>query len=371
MTRWDDPAPGEREGEDRTWDVVRDAYEERIRVPRKRDWRPIAIAVAATVIVAGSVTPVGHAVFGSLRDAVRGEQNAAPALFALPTPHSRLLVSSAEGAWVVQSDGSKRLLRGYHDPSWSPHGLYVAAVRTNELRALEPNGAVHWSIGRTGAIRNPRWSFDGFRIAYFAGPTLRVINGDGTRDHVLASDARPGVSAWQPASHFLAYINAAGNIVVRNVDRPAQFAVIRTRLTPHQLQWTPNGRLLVAVGPHTIGIFAQRGPQLRRIDAGMSTIAALSVSPDGKHIAFIEMRTSQSSLQVTGTRAGPTRELFKGVGIFTNVLWAPDGRSLLLDWSSANQWLFIHSVPVKKVDAVSNISGSFGEEPSLAGWCCP
>jgi hypothetical protein len=371
MRPWDDPAPGEREAGDRSWDVVREAYEERIRVPRKRDWRPIAIAAAAAVVVAGAVTPAGHAVFGSLRDAVRGEQNAAPALFELPTPRSRLLVNSAEGAWVVQSDGSKRLLRGYHEASWSPHGLYVAAVRTNELRALEPNGAVHWSIGRTGAIRSPRWSFDGFRIAYFAGPTLRVINGDGTRDHVLTRDARPGVSAWQPASHFLAYVNAARNIVVRNVDRPARFAVIRTRLTPRQLQWTPDGRLLVAVGPHTIGIFAQRGPQVRRIDTGGTTIAASSVSPDSKRIAFVEMRTGQSSLQVTGTRAGPTRELFKGVGIFTNVVWAPTGHSLLLDWSSADQWLFIHSVPVKKVDAVSNIRANFGEEPSLAGWCCP
>jgi WD40 repeat protein len=368
---WDTPAPGEREAGDRSWDVVRAAYDERIRVPRKRDWRPIAIAAAAAVVIAGAVTPVGHAVLGSLRDAVRGEPNAAPALFALPTPHSRLLVSSADGIWVVQSDGSKRLLRGYHDPSWSPHGLYVAAVRTNELRALEPNGAVHWSIGRTGLIRAPRWSFDGFRVAYFAGPTLRVINGDGTRDHVLTRAARPGMSAWQPSSHSLAYVNAAGNIVVRNVDRTAQFAVIRTRLTPRQLQWTPDGRLLVAVGPRTIGIFGQRGPQIRRIDTDGATIAASSVSPDGKRIAFIEMGTGRSSLQVTGTRAGPTREVFKGVGIFANVAWAPDGRSLLLDWSSTNQWLFIHSRPVKKIVAVSNIRTNFGDEPSLAGWCCP
>ena len=370
MRRWDDPAPGEREAGDRSWDVVRGAYEERIRVARKRDWRPNAIAAAAAVVVAGAVTPPGHAVFGSLRDAVRGEPNATPALFSLPTPRSRLLVNSAAGAWVVQSDGSKRLLRGYHDASWSPHGLYIAAVRTNELRALEPKGAVHWSIGRTGAIRNPRWSFDGFRIAYFAGSALRVINGDGTRDRVLTRDARLGVSAWQPASHFLAYVNTPGNIVVRNADRPAQLAVIRTRLTPHQLQWTPDGRLLVAVGPHTIGIFARRGPQLRRIDTGGATIAALSVSPDGKDVAFIETRPGQSSLQITGTRAGPTRELFKGVGTFTNVVWAPDGHSLLLDWSSADQWLFIRT-PVKKLVAVSNIRVNFGQETALAGWCCP
>jgi hypothetical protein len=371
VRRWDEPAPGERESGDRTWNVVRDACEERIRVPRKRDRRPIVLAVAAAVVVAGAVTPPGHAVFGSLRDAVRGKRNAAPALLSLPAAHSRLLVQSAEGAWVVQSDGSKRLLRGYHDASWSPHGLYVAAVRGSELRALEPNGAVHWSIGRTGAIRSPRWSFDGYRIAYFAGHTMRVINGDGTHDRALTRDARPGVLAWQPASHALAYMNAAGNIVIRDVDRRAHFAVIRTRLTPRRLEWTPDGRLLVATGAHTIGVFAQRGPLQRRIDTGAATIAASAVSPDGKELAFIESRADQSSLQGTGTATGPTREIFKGAGIFTNVVWAPDGRSLLLDWSSADQLLFIHSVPVEKVDAVSNISANFGKEPSLVGWCCP
>ena len=371
MSGWDGAAPDERAAGDRSWDVVRAAYEERIRVPRKRDWRPLAIAAAVAVLVAGAVTSPGHAVLGSLRDAVGGEQNASPALVSLPGPHSRLLVNSAAGVWVVQSDGSKRLLRGYHNPSWSPHGIYVAAVRDHELRALEPNGAVHWSIGRTGTIRNPRWSFDGFRISYFAGPTLRVINGDGTKDRVLTRDARPGVSAWQPASHTLAYVNAKGNIVVRDVDRAAHFAVIRTRLTPRQLQWTPDGRLLVAAGPHTIGIFAPRGPQLRRIDTGAATIAASSISPDGKRVAFIEVGPGQSSLRITGTDTGPTREIFKGAGIFTNIVWSPDGRVLLLDWNSAQQWLFIHSIPVKRIATVSNTHANFGKEPSLVGWCCP
>ncbi len=370
MTLWREPAPGEREAANRSWEVVRSAFEERIPTPRTRHWRPtVAVALAAAIVAAAFSTP-GLAVLGSFRDAVRGERNAKPALLSLPTS-GRLIAESNAGAWVVQRDGSKRLLRGYHDPSWSPHGLYLAAVRSNELRALEPSGTVHWSIGRPGTIRNPRWSFDGFRIAYFAGPTFRVINGDGTRDHVLTRDARPGVSAWQPASHAVAYVNAAGNIVVRDVDRPAHFSVIRTRLAPRQLEWTPDGRLLVAVGWHSVGVFAQRGPQLRRIDTGAATITASSVSPDGEHIAFIETRTGQSSLQVTGTGAGPTREIFKGAGIFTNVVWSPNGRWLLLDWSSADQWLFIRSVPVKRIVAISNIRANFGEESSLAGWCCP
>src|SRR5205823_7269551 len=99
----------------------------------------------------------GRAVLGSLKDAVRGEKNAKPALFSLPTS-GQLLVASDRGVWVVQSDGSKRLLRRYRDPSWSPHGIYLAALRGHELRALEPDGAVHWSLARPGRLASPRWS---------------------------------------------------------------------------------------------------------------------------------------------------------------------------------------------------------------------
>jgi Tol biopolymer transport system component len=370
MRPWDDPAPSEREAGDRSWDVVRDAYEERIRVPRKRDWRPIAIAAAAAVVVAGAVTPPGHAVFGSLRDAVRGEPNAAPALFSLPTPHSRLLVNSADGAWVVQNDGSKRLLDGYRDASWSPHGLFLAATRGGELRALEPSGKVHWSIGRVGRIRNPRWSFDGFRVAYFAGGTLRIVNGNGTGDHLLTRDVRPGPSAWQPNTHALAYVNRAGKIQIANVDKRSRSATVQTRGAPHQLEWTSDGKRLIAVERNAVEVFWQRGPRIGGLDRGTARVVAASISPNGKSIAFIETQGNRSTLQLTGVLGGPTGPVFSGAGSFTKIIWSPDGRWLLLDWSSADQWLFIRR-PVKKLVAVSNIRVNFGQEPTLAGWCCP
>jgi len=372
MRLWDDPAPGEREAGERSWNVVRDAYEERIHVPRKRGWRPIAIAAAAAVVVAGAVTSPGHAVFGSLRNAVRGEPNAAPALFSLPTSRSRLLVNSADGAWVVQKDGSKRLLDGYRDASWSPHGLFLAATRGGELRALEPSGKVHWSIGRVGRIRNPRWSSDGFRIAYFAGGTLRVVNGDGTGDHLLTRDVRPGPSAWQPNAnaHALAYVNRAGKIQIGNVDKRNRSATVQTRDAPRQLEWTSDGKWLVAVERNAVEVFGRRGPRIGGLDRGAARVVDASISPNGKSIAFIETEGTRSTLQLTGVLGGPTGPVFSGAGTFTKVIWSPDGRWLLLDWSSADQWLFIRR-PVKKLVAVSNIRANFGEEPSLAGWCCP
>jgi hypothetical protein len=203
MRRWSDPAPGEGDAGERSWEVVRKAYEERLPAPHRRDRRAFVLVAIAAAVLAAALSPPGLAVWGSLRDAVRGEENAKPALFSLPTPHSRLLVNSAEGAWVVQSDGSKRLLSGYRDASWSPHGLYIAAIHGDELRALEPNGDVHWSLARRG-LSSPRWSFDGYRIAYFAGSSLRIVNGDGTDDHRLTRNVRPRALAWQPGRHVLA-----------------------------------------------------------------------------------------------------------------------------------------------------------------------
>jgi tricorn protease-like protein len=149
---------------------------------------------------------------------------------------------------------------------------------------------------------------------------------------------------------------------VQNFDVPRSPAHIRTRLSPHDLQWTPDRRI-VAVGAHAIGIFARRGPQLSRFGAA-GRIAAASVSPDGARIAFVEVRNNVSTVQVNG------QTVFKGAGAITNLAWSPDGRWLLLDWSSADQWLFIRR-PVKKLVAVSNIRMNFGDDSTLRGWCCP
>jgi Tol biopolymer transport system component len=231
---------------------------------------------------------------------------------------------------------------------------------------------VHWSIGRVGRIRNPRWSSDGFRIAYFAGGTLRVVNGDGTGDHLLTRDVRPGPSAWQPNAnaHALAYVNRAGKIQIGNVDKRNRSATVQTRDAPRQLEWTSDGKWLVAVERNAVEVFGRRGPRIGGLDRGAARVVDASISPNGKSIAFIETEGTRSTLQLTGVLGGPTGPVFSGAGTFTKVIWSPDGRWLLLDWSSADQWLFIRR-PVKKLVAVSNIRANFGEEPSLAGWCCP
>src|SRR5204862_17785 len=108
-------------------------------------------------------------------------------------------------------DGAKRLLGRYTTASWSPHGLFEVAVHGHELAALDPKGNVRWSLERDGVVRDPRWSPDGYRIAYRAGSSLRVVAGDGTGDHLLARDIAPVAPAWRPGGdHVLAYVTPAG-----------------------------------------------------------------------------------------------------------------------------------------------------------------
>jgi hypothetical protein len=373
---WREPAPGEREAGERSWEVVRSAFEERAPVPRRRDWRPVAAIAVAAAIVAAALSPPGLAVLDSLRDAVRGEENANPALFSLPTS-GRLLVNSEQGAWVVQRDGSKRLLAGYRDASWSPHGLFLAAVHGHELRALEPDGDLHWSVARP-EVELPRWSNAGGgdeRIAYLTPPALRVIGGDGRGDRVLARNVARVAAAWQPSSHVLAYVDDGDRVVVVDADTGRRLWSARAQQPPVALEWSPTGRYLLARGSATITIFGADGRN--RLDPLAPPAAPLldaSFAPSKDAVAFVQRARGQSvlwfypRLRPDGTAAS---RVFAGAGTLERVVWSPDGRWLLLGWPSADQWLFIRSAKVRKVIPVSGIGEAFGAEAKIEGWCCP
>ena len=147
--------PGEHEARERTWSVAATAFSERQPVERDRRMLKPAVAIAfAVAALAAVLSPPGRAVLDEIREVV-GVERAQPALFSLPAP-GRLLVSSDAGVWVVQQDGSKRLLGDYREASWSPFGRFVVAARENELAALEPDGDVRWTLARPG-VRSPRW----------------------------------------------------------------------------------------------------------------------------------------------------------------------------------------------------------------------
>jgi hypothetical protein len=215
--------PGEHEARERAWGVVAAAFAEREPVPRRRSWKPVAAVAVALVALAGLLSPPGRAVLDEIREVV-GVEGAEPALFSLPTG-GRLLVTSDAGAWVVERDGSKRLLGDYREASWSPFGAFVVASRANELVALEPDGDVRWSLARPD-VRLPRWggSRTDTRIAYFSGGALRVVVGNGKSDRLLDRGAALRAPVWRPGpGHVLVYARRDGSI--RAVDADSGAAV--------------------------------------------------------------------------------------------------------------------------------------------------
>jgi hypothetical protein len=300
-------APQEREAAERTWTVVRAAYASREPVawPR-RHARPIVAGALVAAVVAAVLSPPGRSVVHSIRKAV-GVEHAEQALFSLPAP-GQLLVTSQQGAWVVRADGSKRLLGRYREASFSPHGLFIAGTRANQLVVVDPKGHVRWTLARP-APRYPAWTGTRIdtRIAYLSGGRLRIVAGDGTGDHAVGRAA-----LVQPV-------------------------------------WRPGRVLVYANRNQTLAYDLRSG---RRMTAG----------PLGAPVQ-IRRRAGQSEVVAGG------RVVFRGTGVFDQAVRSPDGRWLLVGWPTADQWVFVRLRP-RKIIGVARITRQFGRDARIAGWCC-
>jgi hypothetical protein len=301
-------APHEQEAGERAWAVVRAAYESREPVawPR-RHARPLVAGALVAAAVAAVLSPPGRSVVHALRKAV-GVEHAQTELFSLPAA-GRLLVSGHGGTWIVNADGSRRRLGAYRDAAWSPHGLFIVAVRRNELVALDPKGNVRWTLSRRSP-RFPAWTgtFTDTRIAYIAGGRLHVVGGDGKGDRTIGAAAQiPPV--WR-RTWVVAYSNGH-KIVGYDTRSPS-------------------------VVPHVA--LRRGGPTIRH-------------------------RAGQNEVVLGG------RVLFRGTGVFDQVVRSPNGRWLLVTWPTADQWIFIRIQP-RKIVGVSRISAQFGGFPRVGGWCC-
>jgi dipeptidyl aminopeptidase/acylaminoacyl peptidase len=379
----DAPVPDEREAEERARRLVRTAYA--ATTPR-RESRPLGrrglqLAVAFGLIAA-LVSPAGATVRHWVSDAVEdGREPSRPALTSLPAPGA-LLVDSTRGPWVVREDGSKRLLGAYRQSTWSPRGLFVTATGAHQLVALDPGGEVRWTLARSGLVRDPAWSPDGYRIAYLNGSALRVVAADGTGDRELEPRVAPVTPAWRPSPrHVVAFADAAGR--VRAVDTDSGGSVFRTPsgLRPTRLAWSGDGARLLVVQRSELRLLDRSGDLLWRRPSppGMEFITASPI-PGADRVAAIAAVSdvpSRSELLLLGPDTPPTL-LFSGPGRFSEVVSSPDGEWLLLAWRSADQWLFLDLARSQRVVAVSGISAQFNPGttsppsfPEIAGWCCP
>ena len=360
-------APNERAAEERAWEVVRAAYagREPVAWPRRHARPLIAVAVAAAVVGA-VLSPPGRSVVHSLRETV-GIEQARPALFSLPS-RGQVLVAGPGGAWLVRADGSKRRLGSYRDVAFSPHGLFIAGTRANELVALDPKGGVRWTLARPGP-RLPAWggTRTDTRIAYVSGRRLRIVAGDGTGDRAVGPAAlvRP---AWKPgAGRMLAYSDGRSAVIY---DEGAARVIRRLSPTPKKLAWSADGRLLLVFSPHQTRVY--EGRQIVGADDPSDATFDRDAAFVGATHRVVAVRAAGSPAGAGSSvfRLGDGKTLFRGTGVFDRIAGSPDGRWLLVSWPTADQWVFVRPGHNRRIVGESRISSQFGGFPRVEGWCC-
>jgi hypothetical protein len=359
--------PGADKAGERAHRVVLAAFAAREPVPRPHRTRRIAVGVALAAVVVGlaAMSPPGMAVVDRVREAV-GVERAAPALFSLHGG-GRLLVTSDDGLWVVEANGKKRRLAPYGAASWSPFGRFVVATRGGtELVALEPDGAVRWTLARRG-VHSAVWggTRTDTRIAYIDRTGLRVVAGDGTGDRLLAP-AEEGPLAWRPGGgHQLAYVSGS-EVRVQQTDtgrvlwRANRGPVERVRA----LVWSDDGGRLLVLSTHALSVFDGAGRELVHVEPdGVGRYTDATFVPGTQRVVVL-LNGTDVVLRDTG------QTLFRGSGL-AGVTPSPDGRWLLVTWPRADQWVFVG--PGGRLRAVAGITEQFRSRsgfPRVEGWCC-
>jgi hypothetical protein len=390
----EEPVPGAAEAERLGLELVARAHAERQAVRQPVRLRRLAVALAVAALLAVLIlSPAGAAVRHWVDDVfTAGVDDAEPALTDVPGGGS-LLIQSPRGPWVVQADGSRRLLGSYGEATWSPHGLFVAAASGHTLSAIEPDGTPRWSISASGRVGDPRWSPSGFRIAYRAGASLRVEHADGTASTRVAATSAAVPPAWYPPGpHVLAYVDAERRLAVAEADTGSTIDVSAASPGVTGLSWSRDGRELLEV--------SRRGLWLREVGVGKLagvfrlgaadrldlpatvTIRTAAFAPRGRTVAVLIERQSaarpRSEALLISPSGGPAKRIFAVSGRLTELAWSPDGRRLLLAWPAADQWLFVPVARGASLRAIGGVSAVFAPGrsarapfPQIKGWCCP
>jgi dipeptidyl aminopeptidase/acylaminoacyl peptidase len=391
------PVPDAERAERRGLAMARAAFVDRPPPSRNPSLSRLAVAfAAATLLAALLLSPAGAAVRDWIDDTfIAGVPDAEPALTEVPGG-GRLLVQSTAGPWVVQPDGSRRLLGRYEEATWSPRGLFVAATTDHGLSAVEPDGTVHWSISAKAPVSDPRWSPSGFRIAYRAGQALRVVAGDGSGDQLLDRMAAPLPAVWSPLGpHLLAYVGSGNGLRAVNADTGDAVAADMAQPGIRILDWASDGQQLLEatrrslwIRDVTIGKLASRlrFGEARRVHLTPgAAVRSASFSPGGQTVAVLLRfpargpRPPRSEVALIDPAGGSMRTQLGAPGNLSDLAWSPDGSRLLIGWPDADQWLFTPVGPSRRVRAIGDISAEFAPGaqrdaaafPRIEGWCCP
>jgi Tol biopolymer transport system component len=239
-------------------------------------------------------------------------------------------------------------------------GIYTVAPDGNGLVQL-----------KSGLLRQARWSPDGSRIAYIGYSTqyeLRVMNADGTGDHIVATDATGVISLskqpWLPDSSRLTWGPFSdGDIYTAS----AAGGDVRRLTTDGRMKeppvWSPSGTLLayastVPSPPGAWELFSVRddGSAPVQITTGGFHNRQPVWSPNGSSIAFVRTAISGPAIYVVHPDGTELHRVVEFSGDLGEPAWSPDGSRIAYS-NQVNGRSAPYSAPGVEIFAV-NADGS-------------
>jgi Tol biopolymer transport system component/DNA-binding winged helix-turn-helix (wHTH) protein len=242
---------------------------------------------------------------------------------------------------------------------------FLTVVREPRTSAVRTSLAVPLTA-YPGYERAPSLSPDGSRVAFsWNGPTLDnydiyvKLAGPGEPVRLTRSPAPDDWPAWSPDGRFIAFVRfasppAAADLVVIPALGGAEKTIATIFPAPiprdirpiANLSWTPDGRWLAfggATSPNGsrgIWLIAVDGSEQRRLTEapGGSDVSPV-VSPDGRHLAFLRVRTvgrvAIFLVPLTSGLApiGTPRQLTDDDPGVIGLAWTPNGRDLVFSSS--------------------------------------
>jgi Tol biopolymer transport system component/DNA-binding winged helix-turn-helix (wHTH) protein len=301
-----------------------------------------------------------------------------------PMPAGPIGRTANEAPSVMPGRGKRRLwLAGATIVAALLAGVaFLRVVREPGTATVRPSPALAVPLtAYPGFERTPSLSADGSRVAFsWNGPTLEnydiyvKLAGPGEPVRLTTNPAHDEHPAWSPDGRFIAFIRFAlpgggADLVVIPALGGAERTIATIFLAPipqdvrpiSNLSWTPDGRWLAfggttsPNGPKGIWLIAVDGSEQRRlteVSGGVLSDHSPVVSPDGRHLAFLRVRTLGRHaiflVPLTSDPApnGTPHQLTADEYSVQGLAWTPDGRELVFSSGGHLGFLRTARIPV-------------------------
>ena len=300
----------------------------------------VALAIAAVAIALPIVTIVHHR--GSSVEAP-GVDNGPLTLIGVRQPKANQIViyGGPESLWSVDpTTGEQSRLRppiGSPDqmevfaPRWSPGGTRVLWYKTDDhvgpgeiWTSVDGTLTKVVSCRHSPCVWDPEWSPDGSQIAFARGPSIMVVNADGSHLHQLSSCPNcTGLESgptWSPDGSHVAYAasdsNYDGVIYVAATEGNATLRVIarcdsslcKGGARDAFVSWSPTGDTLVFDRERNVWSVNANGSGLTKLTSCPVTHHPNDCEPgpvqwssDGTRIAFVSGEHHLTLMAADGT----------------------------------------------------------------------